>query len=167
MYRRPALNCLPQAVWVEGSVDRLVSLRLLVVMRPKLLAWLPGPGWVHSHVANVLRPVGLPREVAGSVAVARLKLQSPVARTGAGLCPPDPFSWTPAGVLRACSQTSPELGPPSFLTGSCFIFTLYTSPHLPPPPSNPFSLHVFSFHLLPPPPLPPPLSAFSFLFSLP
>lgn len=95
MYRRPALNCLPQAVWVEGSVDRLASLRLLVVMRPKLLAWLPGPGWAHSHVANVPRPVGLPREVAGSIAVARLKLQSPGARTGAGLCPPDPFSWSP------------------------------------------------------------------------
>lgn len=99
MCRRPALNCLPQAVWVEGPVDRLASLRLLVVMRPKRLAWFPGPGWAHSHVANVLRPVVLPREVAGSIAVARLKLQSPGARTGAGLCPPDPFSWTP-GVLE-------------------------------------------------------------------
>lgn len=47
----------------------------LVVMRLKLLAWLPGPGWAHSHVANVLRPVGLSREVAGSIVMAGLKLQ--------------------------------------------------------------------------------------------
>lgn len=48
---------------------------MLVVMKLKLLAWLPGPGWAHSHVANVLRPLGLSREVAGSVVMARLKLQ--------------------------------------------------------------------------------------------
>lgn len=47
----------------------------LVVMRLKLLAWLPGPGWAHSHVANVLRPVGLSREVAGSIVMAGLRLQ--------------------------------------------------------------------------------------------
>lgn len=41
---KPALSCLPQAGRVGGSVDRLASPRLLVVMRPKLgmapWAWL-------------------------------------------------------------------------------------------------------------------------------
>lgn len=92
---RLALSYFPRvgAPWIGPLVSGL----LLVVMRLKLLAWLPGPGWAHSHVANVLRPLGLSREVAGSIVMPGLsyKLQSPAARTGAGLCQSDSLSWTP------------------------------------------------------------------------